>query len=634
MSTEHATSLFMEQIKDICDEWNLESNDEAFPIWLCENILDLDSSKIEEAISIGGPYDYGIDIFYIDDTDPNEPYVYLIQAKFSETLSHSVEKDEILSFRKSLTHLKNCPSDANDNFKEKSKDFVLLGSNAEKVHVVMLFISAGKFPPQAQLELKDWKCGIDTELNNLNSISNNAPSLQFKTLSIRTLDLGEIFSRIIMPHTPVIKINFDDNTMTRFDVTTKNKSIIGFVNAEDLVKVIKPYRGSIHLENPREFLGKSTSPNYGILRTLEDPILKKQFWKLSNGITAICDSIRPDSPESNSFVVENFKVVNGRQTTYILETSHEFLKDVSVSLTIHEVKDSNEHALISQTTNTQNPIKPVDLITNNVELKNLVLECKTSFNDFYFERQTKGFKRASLKVRKRVTPRRILEKNITARAYYAYSVDPNVAMLSDKIFYSMTDKNYYDTIFNDRKIEELIIPHIFMKIIEELCKEWRKKSKDDDNIKRDVNILSKQIVRYYILYFINMSMNTVDNSDILKKQIIQIFRNLKRNDTIPDEFINVVEKTFHQFMLWFDARNQDTYPSRLRTKLNNENYVIADDDIPTSQEIMYQLKKYGKNILSALKTERNRRIRSDNLDAVKSCLETISQLNAENNSSG
>ena len=88
---------------------------------------------------------------------------------------------------------------------------------------------------------------------------------------------------------------------------------------------------------------------------------------------------------------------------YTLENSTQPIDDVFVLLSIHETADAEERNQISEATNTQNPISPVDLVTNYKEMTDLALECKKDFPEFYFERQTKGFLSATASVQNRVT---------------------------------------------------------------------------------------------------------------------------------------------------------------------------------------------------------------------------------------
>ena len=607
MSNEQMQEQFMKEIQDISKEHNIKDY-QAFPRWVCTNILDIDNElDVDEAVGIGGSNDYGIDILYIDDGDETSQSVWIVQSKFSSTLDHSVDREEILSFRETLKYLENCPNDANSDFQQKSRDYNMRRQENPNLKKIMLFAVTGHLNDQA-------KQLIDDESNKFSS-----------DIEIVILDLSAVLSHVRTPRTPDIKIRFNGNIIKRPDSTTKKESIIGHVSAYDLIKSIKPYKRTIYLENPREHLSMSPT-NKEIMKTIADAEKRKRFWKLNNGITAVCDDFEETAP--NEFVVKNLKVVNGRQTTFALEKSPDPNNNIFVTLIIHETVDDDEHLLISQTTNTQNPIKPIDLIATANELRNLVSQCKMRFPDFYFERQTKGFNSAPPRIQNRVTRRRLLEKNTTARAYYAYAIDSSSAMMPDKDLFSLTDRTEYDKVFLERKIEELIIPHIFLKTLDELCRNWRRKSQAEDSkdgarYKTQSEIFSKRITKYFVLRFIGMTMSEIKNDQrkSVEEEIIKIFRSLEKRDKIPESFRGVVEITCTSFMLWFDSRKGDTWPDKLYEKISAPGYKMDKNDIPTPYDIMYRLKKHGSKILQSLTDERKQRIElDDGKDAIKSKL--------------
>ena len=90
--------------------------------------------------------------------------------------------------------------------------------------------------------------------------------------------------------------------------------------------------------------------------------------------------------------------------------------------------------------------------------------------------QTAKFDSAPPRIQNRVTPRRFLDTNTAARAYHAYAIDPSGAAMPDKDMFSLTDRTEYDKFFFKRRIEEMITPHIFLKTLDELCSNWRRKS--------------------------------------------------------------------------------------------------------------------------------------------------------------
>ena len=627
MSDEQAMSQFTGEIKGICEAMDIKDY-QAFPRWICDNILGIRrDSMIDDAIAIGGSNDYGIDIFYMDDeSDSDDQYVCLGQIKFSKTLDYRVTREEILSFKESIKYLENCPDDANSAFKQKANEFRMIKQDNPDIRIIMLFAVTGSLNEQA-------KVAIRQDLDQIAIDNGSKPD-------IRILDMSEIMSHIITPRTPDIRIGFDNELVHRLDPVTHKKSILGYVNAKDLMKTIKPHKGSVYLENPREYLGEVSSTNKEIMSTICDVDLRKKFWKLNNGITAICNEFEPDVQNPTIFTVKNFKVVNGRQTTSTMERSTVPLDDVFVLLTIHEVANPEEHNLISQTTNTQNPIKPLDLITNTLQLRDLVLQCRHDFKEFYFERQTRGFNAENSLIRNRVTPRRILDKNNAARAYYAYAIDPNDAILSDREMFSTTEPIYFNRVFQGRRIKELIIPHIFITILDELRDNWKKVAKDQnpsisyiEKSKTDPEIFSKRITKYFVLRFIGMSMASMGEKQrhSVEEKIIEIFRSLKKKDKIPEPMLNVVEIACGSFMVWFHARWRDTWPSYLAEKRSELGYKKKSGQVPTPYEIMYQLKKNGETVLNVLEEEREYKITiGDSQDVLVSALQELEKYEAPN----
>jgi len=341
--------------------------------------------------------------------------------------------------------------------------------------------------------------------------------------------------------------------------------------------------------------------------------MKKKFWKLNNGITAVCDKLKEVNASPPKYEFENFKVVNGRQTTYSFEKNEAHLDDVLVKIIIHEAVDKEERNLISETTNTQNPVKAVDLVSDNDLLWELVQQCKLEWSEFWFDRQTKGYKNnATSSTTARVTSRRLMLKEQTARAYYAYEINPYEALaLSEQDMFSSTNTTYFDKVFKGRKMKELIIPHIFMNCISVLEGEWRAELlSNNTKYERDYQIIKKKIVKYYILYFIHDTLDKIQPSvkDKIEEKIIEVFRNLTKNDPLPQEFVDIAKVGLPQFMIAYNADKQLMWP-------RDDQGTIRE---PTPDEIMKMLKS-GKSGPGGFNAESIvKRLISDFNDHVKS----------------
>ena len=592
MVSDASRALFLQQIGEISGRFGIPRH-EAFPRWICQNILGIaDEGMTDEAVSIGGKGDYGVDVFHADESgDSTEQYVCWIQAKFSESLDYVATREEMESFAATLGHMGDCPDNANRTFKQKSAEFASMKARHPHIQKRLIFAVTGRVNDQAKELINNdrWKeerLGIGSNVH------------------LEVLDLDGILSRMTVPHTPTLKIKFDGGVIERSDGTTGKKSIIGYVGAASLVRLAKDHRETLFLENPRQSIGRTAPTHRAILNTLSKDSTRKKFWKLNNGITAICTSFGATADPS-TYSVDNFKIVNGRQTTYTLEDTVHPIDDVFLQVTVHEAVDDGERNQISEATNTQNPIKPVDLVTNYPEMTELVLQCRRDFPEFYFERQTNGFRSAKKSTQQRVTARRVMEKSATARAYYAYEISPAEAGMPDRVLFSATSEpNHYEMVFKDRDVRDLIIPHIFMQALSELHRRWCRELRDDpsDGAARNKGIISKDIVKYFILRFIHESVIGMDGParEDVKEKLVKKFREVGEKDGVPSIFLDIAEAAYEAFMLCFDMNRKETWPPDLLEKIGRREYKEREQDVPSPYDIMHMLRQNGGRLLPHL----------------------------------
>lgn len=610
-SRDSAKRELLDVIRSISKENNDEPVYSSFVRWVCTNILDVtDESEIEDAISLGGKNDYDVDFFIHNDVgDEDENYMSWGQVKFSETFDYSVERHEMETFGQTLNYLKECPLTANDMFKEKSKLFNDLGGRDASIRKKMYFIVAGDLNEQTKelIQSNSWKALID---------NTRGPKIDFKIVTI-----DDILNHIISPKTDTLKIKFDGRILERKDEFTQKDSVIGYVYARDLAHVVNNNPGLFGL-NVRESLGKDKPTFKGMTASLEDPEKKQQFWKFNNGVTAVCDKLTKVNINPSEFEIENFKIVNGRQTTYCLAQNDALLDSVLIGLTVHEAVNLDEKNEISIATNTQNPVKPVDLFSNNETINDLAIQCRHHFRDFYFERQTKGFDALDSATKIRITKKRLLDKNKAARTFLAYVDNPNEGIISESKLFGI-GSNLFDKVFLNRKIKDLIVPHIFKQMLDGLDLKWTKEIKTGDNThKRDKTILHKDIVKYFTLNLIGITMNEFSDEDkvVIETNIIDTMTSLQNKDSIPQEFLSVAATSFNYFMSLFNNNKDITWPDDLYAKIRQSGYEIKPDDIPTDFEVMTKLKKNGPLVKHTLLTSRVEKIEQGNVDPIKQIL--------------
>src|SRR4030067_1536302 len=153
------------------------------------------------------------------------------------------------------------------------------------------------------------------------------------------------------------------------------KGIVATVPAVELVNLVRDPDNNERIiedvfnENVRVFLKLKNRINQSIYDTALSP-KNFEFWYLNNGITIVCEECeyvpRAHSPVAK---LKNLQIVNGGQTTHALFEAYlkdkKKIEDVYVIIRICETKkDYRISERISETTNSQNPIRSRDFHAN------------------------------------------------------------------------------------------------------------------------------------------------------------------------------------------------------------------------------------------------------------------------------
>lgn len=567
--------LFNQQLDNICNDGDI-LKPKAFARWVCKHIVGIKDERGIDGAILDGSKDTGLDVFYADN-DPDNPCIYLVQTKFSASFERKIKLEEIEYFAGSLMHMRLRSPGTNSKFKEKSEEFSDIIKKNPTHPIRMIFAAAGK--------------KTDHVNNNINPkwINEKFPS----NVTFEIMEIDDILTQINMPDTPEFDITFASDVIERKDPNTKKKSVIGYVRGSQLAKIAEKYRSTIFLENPRESLG-ATATNKEILDALENENTRSKFWKLNNGITATCNKLVPSKPtrsrKGKKYRVANFKIVNGLQTTQcILKSKNKPLCKVTVLVVLHESPDDDERNQISAATNTQNRIRPADLVAHHSSIISLAVQCQRKYPNYYFERQRKGFDLKSEKERNRITPKRVLTKVQVARNYYAYKIHPHGAIkTSENSMFSVTPSGPFTEVFigkgKNRQISELIIPNIFMNAIAALSSKWKRDAKNNRSgvNKTDAKTLDLRIVKYFTLRYISLSMDDISRArkKSVEKNIIRTFGELGRRDSIPKKFLDVAEEAYLLLKSSFTEVDKgapcrgDLFASRVKTTLDDRGNLI------------------------------------------------------------
>ena len=200
-------------------------------------------------------------------------YKRQIQAKFNENLDHVVTRAEIESFTGEMGRMRRCPEGANTVFKQKSMFLKRTEAQYPNIRKYMIFAVTGK--PDAHIDglIRNDEWRLEKKVTS----SNNT--------YLDILDIDKILSYVTSPPTPGIKIKFEGQVIKRTDKFTGRDSVVGYIDAEQLVKLSEQNRETIFLDNPRQSLGNTVPTHKAILDTLSRDVGRQRFWKLNNGIT-------------------------------------------------------------------------------------------------------------------------------------------------------------------------------------------------------------------------------------------------------------------------------------------------------------------------------------------------------------
>ena len=228
------------------------------------------------------------------------------------------------------------------------------------------------------------KNDYNTSINNFHSNKNKEITADLKCSLFLLKDIYEKY----------YGKSFKDNPNFEVKFTTKNKGTYLRIDPENYdldgmtpsFYVMTPITDVFYLyqkageenyalfeENIREYLGGATGVNKKIIATLKDNTERKNFFYYNNGITIICNSVKPDSGHSKNIIkVIKPQIVNGCQTVnsifevlkeHIEKDGEGSMKEIFQStyimtkiIVVKDDKENNFYRNIVKYTNSQNAI--------------------------------------------------------------------------------------------------------------------------------------------------------------------------------------------------------------------------------------------------------------------------------------
>lgn len=357
---------------------------------------------------IEGPYDGGIDAYYID---PVNKIIYFVQSKFRTTEDGFIDREIKLRelLKMDVDRITNGETVDTEGNQYNSKVLTLIdrisniGDIGRYKYLVILIANIRRINEDG---LKKITGGFPVEIYNFERCYSELMLPVIKGVFYKAKDLfininlGGGSSSINLINYPII---------TGIGECNVN---VAFVPIIEIAKVFNTYKNSILEHNPRNYLELSKN---AINREIAKTILDKdnnEFALFNNGITMLSDStdfnLKTAIPNIAQLAIKNPQIINGGQTGYTLseiyrdivleENNEEVFRNKEILLKIITFSDPNirqEYKLelieeISKATNQQTLVTVADRMSNKKVLIDIQEKIFTEFG-YYFERKRGEF---------------------------------------------------------------------------------------------------------------------------------------------------------------------------------------------------------------------------------------------------
>ena len=328
---------------------NFPNDGQRFVAWYLRNIHIRDMNETKADVTDGAD-DKQIDAIFVDD---NNSTIFIIQGKFvgADTIDAEPLR-EVLSSWIQLKDIVRLQETANNKLKQRLAEVALALEN--DYDVAFELITTGKLTAAARDDLATFQAQL--------AKSDEIPA------SIHVVDQEELKRRYelaldrenpLLTHTIQLQqgkfISMDLGGTTVALVALPLKDCLNFPGIKD---------GTLFQKNVRQSLGLNNAVNKGIKHTIYN--VGRDFFFSHNGITAICNQMELN--ETGLLKIKGISVVNGCQSLNTILSCSEKVKTLDnafVMFRFYEIPQRDRADLISISTNSQSPVKPRDLRSND-----------------------------------------------------------------------------------------------------------------------------------------------------------------------------------------------------------------------------------------------------------------------------
>jgi hypothetical protein len=224
-----------------------------------------------------------------------------------------------------------------------------------------------------------------------------------------------------------------------------------------------PHQPAIYHANIRYQLGHRNKVNKGMRDTLKEPLDRGKFWLYNNGLTIVCTSFQVTT-DGTKIQATNPQIVNGAQTTSTLSDLRAMISPGEVAVQTRFIAlDPAQLATasellteISRFTNSQSPVKPSDLRSNEPRHLALQRSLDSLANPVFYERRRGEW--TALTAAQRIkygSPARRVSKEDIGQRWRAYAGQPADSIAKkDELF---EDQSVESGVFDPTRSGELFM---------------------------------------------------------------------------------------------------------------------------------------------------------------------------------
>lgn len=312
------------------------------------------------------------------------------------------------------------------------------------------------------------------------------------------------------------------------------EAYIGILSCKEYLKLISNEEGELlkglFYDNVRDFQGDNPV-NREVQETILNDEIKESFVLLNNGVTIVAKSI---DKTGDTFIIRDFQIVNGCQTSHILHANKESLDD-SINLSLKLIVTNDEEATnrIIKATNRQTEVK-VEAFLSLQPFQKKLEEFYNSFNDsvgtykLYYERRSRQYGSQD-----------ISSNNIVS---ITYQIKCFISMFlnephSTHRYYGELVKSYKDRMFVDR---HSFIPYYFCCLV---CHIFEHKIRYSE-----INKKYKKF-RYHILMIIRLLLEKNENPTLSESQkttkhyigLLETIKDEKKLDDLIQKSLKIID---------------------------------------------------------------------------------------------